>query len=152
MSQRKKDKSLLQGHHSAERTGEIQAIYPDAETLTAPEYLHPYAKEVFESLFPILTKNGSLKSTDFSMFMTFCVEAGCVKEASEQLQNGLFYTDTAGKVHINPAEKMFRLHSATLTKLAVEIGLSPKARQAVVISQNDQIQSNDKLSKLLGDE
>lgn len=144
MAQRKRDKSLLTGHHSAERNAEIKPVYPELDC-KPPGYLHPYAIEIYQEFYPILIKAGTLKQTDHQIFISFCTQAGLVRESSEQLKQGLYLKDNK----INPAEKQFRLHTQNLLKIATELGLSPKARQGVTITQGDSIKADNKLSKLL---
>lgn len=145
--QRKKDKSLLQGHHSAERNAEIKPMFPAMDN-KPPTYLHPYAVDVYKEFYPILTKAGTLKQTDNTVFISFCVQAGNIRQTTEQLKQGVYLKDAQGKLYVNPAEKLLRLQIVPFLKSATELGLSPKARQGVSITQTDSIKADDKLSKI----
>lgn len=147
MVQRKKAKELLKGNHGAARTGEIVPAFADLNQ-DPPDYLSQYAKDIYKELYQELKSGGSLKITDYPVFVSFCVEVGMVRESSEQLKQGLFLTNDKG-VFVNPAEKQFRLHSQNLLKLAVELGLSPKARNGVSITKTDKVSRNDAIKGIL---
>lgn len=138
----------LVGHHPKERKAELVPTF-NSTKMEIPDYLHPYAKEIYSLLHDEAVKLGVLKDKDAPIFIAYCVEAGIVREQTELLKSGAYLKDDKGKLYANPALALFRLHSQSLLRLAIDLGFTPKANSAVVISKTDKVSKNDVIRDIL---
>lgn len=53
-----------------------------------PEYLDGYARDVWETLYPQVTTYGIVTESERELFAAYCLAAGTLRRASDELSNG----------------------------------------------------------------
>lgn len=124
-------------------------------SLTPPNYLDDFAKELYEVLAQYLVKNKYVNESDETTLVAFCLNCSMMKQASESIKNdGLVYYDSRGNLKRNPSASIINDVSSKIQSLGGSLGFNPNARIALqtLIKDDTKPSASDVLSAFGGDD
>lgn len=142
---------MLEGN-PGKRTLPVNEIKPAPIAPERPDWLHPYAKEEWERVGPILERMGLLTQIDQAAFSGYCQAYARWREAEENLskaKNGGVYKSGKNKFqlpvpYVTMAQKNLVLMGTYLGKF----GLSPSDRAGLVANKETD-KDEDRMDQIL---
>lgn len=118
-----------------------------------PEFLDEYAKAEWNRIYPELSKNEVLRTTDRGILIGYCEAYSDFRKAKDILDKSkmqIFKTPN-GAVQQLPHVSMKRNAMMLMLKYGSELGITPSSRSGIKGGGRDDDEKSDLLRKLMGD-
>lgn len=117
---------------------------PEPKPPACPSWVPAEGRREWRRLVPILDRAGVLSHLDRAVLASFCTTYARLVEAEKAISDrGILVEGYRGSIVKNPAVQVARDARAALVVLARELGLSPKAREALRVPLDDDIEDDD---------
>ncbi len=122
---------------------------PEVEAPPCPDFLSEYAREEWESIVPILLRNGLLTSLDGAALAAYCAAYGRWREAEEQIASSGIVIKMGDKGYIvqSPWLQVANKAIKQIEIFVARFGLSPSDRTRIHVKPCEPVEPDEKKKK-----
>lgn len=124
----------------------------DKLPLKAPNHLKGEAKNLWETLAPVLNETGYVISVDSSSVETLVMNYQMLREAYESVKKvGIVY-EAGEKLFKNPAVSIIDSATKVIKAVGSDLGLSPQSRTTLIDMAQSEDEGEDLAAHFMGDD